>query len=185
MMSETVEIELSKSKLTLILLGSIIFVGLGIWFMINPEKLLTTIFRSTTMIFFAGLAGVLFFGFVGLFISKKLFDKSPGLVISNDGIVDNSSGVSAGFIPWSDIVEIKETKIVNQKFINLVVKNPQDYINRQSSAFKRWAMNKNYTSFGTAIGISANGLKYDYEDLKALLHKKFQEYKSKAIIGQH
>ena len=167
------------------LLGSIIFVGLGIWLMSNSEKFLTTIFRNTTLIFLVGLAGILFFGFVGFYIFKKLFDKSPGLVISDDGILDNSSGVSAGFIPWSDIVEIKETKVFNQKFINLVVKNPQNYIDRQSNSFKRWTMTKNYKSFDTAIGISANGLRYNYEDLKTLLDRRFQSYKSKVIIRQH
>ncbi|MBC7937260.1 MAG: hypothetical protein H7Y86_18095 [Rhizobacter sp.] len=180
-----VEIQLSKSKLTLMFLGSIIFVGLGIWFLIDPTRFISPFHRSTSFIFIAGLASILFFGFVGFYLFKKLFDKNFGLVISDDGIIDNSSGLSAGFIPWTDIEAIKETRVANQQFINLVVKNPQVYIDRQTSSVKRWAMRKNYKSFDTAIGISANGLKYNYEDLKALLHKKFQEYKSKTIIKQH
>jgi hypothetical protein len=161
------------------LFGSIIFVGLGIGFVTNPARFISIMVRTKTVIFIGGFVGILFFGFIGFFILKKLFDKSPGLIISNDGITDNSSGVSAGFIPWSDIKEIREVRVVNQKFINLVVKNPEVYIDRQSNAFKRWIAQKNYKLYGTAIGISANGLKYNYEELKVLIQKRFQEYKSK------
>jgi hypothetical protein len=155
-------------------LGSMAFVVGGIWFVTNPARFISLIVKSTTKIFIAGLASILFFGFVGIFIFKKLFDKNPGFVISENGIVDNSGGLSAGFIPWSDIDEIKETIIANQKFISLIVKNPQTYIERQPSAFKRWAMKRNYKSYGAAIGISANGLKYNYKDLKTLLDKKLR-----------
>jgi hypothetical protein len=181
-MNEPVKIQLSRSKLTLMLAGSIIFVGLGGYFMINPEKFISSFFGSTKIIFISGLASVLFFGYVGYSISKKIFDKSPGLVISDDGINDNSSSVGAGFIPWSDINEIRDTIIANQKFINLIVNNPQFYIDRQPNAWKRWIMKRNYASFGTEIGISANGLNCNYEDLKSLLQRHLQEYKSKTAV---
>ena len=92
---------------------------------------------------------------------------------------DNASAVSAGYIPWTDVLEIRETNVVNQTFINLIVKNPQDYIDRQKSAFKRKLMQINYNSYGTVIGISANGLKCEYHELKANLDKTFSDFKSK------
>src|SRR5665647_1362036 len=105
--TERIEIQLSKSKLTLLSLGSIIFVGLGVWFVTNPPKESIPFFSNPTVLFIVGLASILFFGLVGFFIFKKLFDNSPGLIISAEGVFDNSSGVSAGFVPWTDIVEIK------------------------------------------------------------------------------
>ena len=176
---DQVEIQLSKSKLTLMAIGSLVFVLVGIWFIINPTKFISPLHRSPTLIFCTGLASVIFFGFVGFYLFKKLFDHKPGLIISNSGIFDNSSGLSAGFIPWSDIKEIKETIIAKQKFINLVVKIPQHYIDGQPTKLRRWLMEKNYKSFGTVIGISANGLKYNYAELKLLLKARFQEYNSK------
>lgn len=174
-----IEIQHSKLKLTLMFLGSIIFVGLGIWFVTIPTETDNLILASPTLLFVVGFASILFFGFVGFSILKKLGDKSPGLIISEEGVVDNSSGVSVGFIPWTDILEIKETKVVNQKFINLVVKNPQEYIDRQQSLFKRKAMQINHNSYGTVIGISANGLKSNYKGLKLLIDNKFEEYKNR------
>ncbi len=175
---EQIEIQLSKSKLTLRTIGSIAFVVIGTWFVLNPSRFLSFICRSTTIIFISGLASILFFGFVGFYLFKKLFDKKPGLIISNKGIVDNSGGLSAGFIPWSDIKEIKETIIANQKFISVIVKNPNHYIDRQSTRFKRWLMERNYKWYGSAIGISATGLKYNYDELKVLIQTCFRENKS-------
>lgn len=160
-------------------LGSIIFVGLGIWFVTNPLKTDNLIPGSQTIFFIVGVANISFFGLVGFYILKRLGNKSLGLIISDEGVVDNSSGVSVGFIPWTDILEIKETKVVNQKFINLVVKNPQEYIDRQQSRVTRKAMQINHTSYGTVIGISAIGLKSDYKGLKALIEYKFAGYKSR------
>jgi hypothetical protein len=37
--SEQIEIPLSKTKILMTLLGSIAFVGLGLWFLINPPKI--------------------------------------------------------------------------------------------------------------------------------------------------
>jgi hypothetical protein len=75
-------------------------------------------------------------------------------------------------------LEIKETKVVNQTFINLIVKNPQAYIDRQTNTIKRILMQKNYDSYGTVIAISTNGLQIDYQELKETLDKKFLEFKS-------
>lgn len=177
--SKQIEIKLSKLKMVAMLFGAIVFVVLGILFVQNPEKFRTSIFSNPQVIFIVGLSIIVFFGFIGLLLIKKLFDKSPGLIISDEGVLDNSSGVSAGLVPWADIIEIKEKIIANQKFINLVVKNPQDYIDRQKSAFKRKALQMNYNSYGTVIGISANSLKCNYTELKELLDKKFSDYKNR------
>ena len=178
--TKRIEIQLSKSKLTLLFLGSIMFVGLGVWYVISPPKVNISIFSNPTAVFIVGLASILFFGLVGFFIFKKLFDNSPGLIISDEGVFDNSSGASAGFVPWTDIVEIKETKTFNQSFINLVVRNPQEYIDRQNSAFKRKLTKINYNSYGTVIGISTNGLKIKFKELKALLDERYADFNRKS-----
>lgn len=179
--SNPIEIQLSKSKLILMALGSLIFVLLGIALIVNPSKYESFIIRSPTFIFIAGVLSVLFFGFMELFFLKKLQDRLPGLIISEEGIMDNSAGFSAGFIPWSDIINIKEVKIVNQKYIKIIVKNPQVYISRQKSAFKRKAMQVNYNTWRTAIEITVNGLKINYNDLKTILEKSFNDFKSQNI----
>jgi len=57
---EQIEIPLSKTKMTLTFLGSLVFVGLGLWFLINPPKSNHLLFGNPTLIFIAGLASVIF-----------------------------------------------------------------------------------------------------------------------------
>jgi len=179
--SKQIEIPLNKIKLTLMLLGSIVFFGAGIGIMVHPAKIDGSIFQNPTINFIFGIVTILFFGIAAIFAFKKLNDNSPGLIISDKGVVDNSSGISAGFVPWTDITAIKETRVFNQRFINLVVKNPQNYIARQKSFIKRKFVQANYSSFGTAISISANGLKCNQSELKAILDNKFAGFNNKKI----
>jgi len=163
------------------LLGSLAFVGLGVWFVSDPSEFNNPILGSPTKVFIVGIASITFFGIAAFFILKKLRDKSPGLIISQEGVFDNASAVSAGFVPWTDILEIRETKVANQPFINLVVKNPQDYIDRQKNSIKRKLMQVNYNAYKTVIGIPSNGLKCDYRELKGMLDKAFSDFKNKTI----
>ncbi|MES1199699.1 MAG: STM3941 family protein, partial [Pseudomonadota bacterium] len=81
---------------------------------------------------FAGLfiAAALLGALGAIFITRKLFDKRPGLVLSAEGIVDNSSGVAAGLIPWSDIEAFNVAEIRGNKFIVVLVKDPEKYLQR-------------------------------------------------------
>ncbi|MCG7280138.1 hypothetical protein MHJ94_02380 [Chryseobacterium taklimakanense] len=177
-LTEQIEIPLSKTKMTMTFFGSLAFVGLGLWFLINPPKSNYWLIGNPTLIFIAGLASVLFFGLVAITIFRKFSDKKPGLVISRQGITDNSSGVSAGLIPWKDIQEIKVSQMMSQKFLMFIVSNPQDYLDKVTNPLKRNAMKMNYKTYGSPISISSNALQTNFDDLQKLLIEKMHEYKS-------
>lgn len=172
-----IEIPLSKKKMTLILLGSIVFVGLGIWFIINPSKISNPIFSNSTLISIVGFVSILFFGLIAVLIFRKLSDKNAGLIINHQGIIDNSSGISAGLVLWTDIEEIRTIQVANQKFLMFVVKNPQEYINKITNPIKRKGMEMNYKNYGSPINISANSLQINFDELYSLLTKKLKEHK--------
>lgn len=171
---QLVEIPLSKKKLTLMAIGSLIFVVLGILFVTNPGKYTSTIIGSPTIIFIAGIICILFFGLCFFFIVKKLADSSPGLVISDEGILDNSSGISAGAIKWTEIKNISAIKIYRQRLIMLHLKDPQHYLEKQKSSMKRKLMANNYKRYGTPVSISSNGLKISFNELLATLTEKLK-----------
>jgi len=175
---EQIEIPLSKQKMLLTLLGSIVFVGLGIWFLINPPRISNPILGNPTLIFILGLASILFFGLVAVTILRKFSDKKPGLIISRHGITDNSSGVSAGLILWTDIQEIKISQVMSQKFLMFIVSNPQDYLDKVTNPLKRNAMKMNYKTYGSPISISSNSLRINFNELQKILVEKMNEYKS-------
>ena len=111
-----IEISLSKQKLYLMLFGSIIFVGIGTWLVVNPPKSDHLIFGNPIIILISGISTIVFFGYIAFTLFKKLPDNKPGLIINSEGIIDNSSGVSAGIVLWTDIIEISTSNVMNQNF---------------------------------------------------------------------
>ncbi|MBZ4042404.1 STM3941 family protein [Flavobacterium hibisci] len=173
---EQIEIPLSKTKMIFAFTGSLIFVGLGIWFLVNQSKIGTPILYNQRTIF--GIASILFFGLVVITILRKFLDQKAGLMINPKGIVDNSSGLSVGMILWTDIQEITVLQVRNQKFLVIIVKNPQEYIDKMSNSIKRNVMKINYKSYGSPISISANALQTDFNKLHKLILEKMSHYKS-------
>ena len=174
---EQIEIPLDKKKMLLTFFGAITFVGLGVLFLINPSMFVTTIFRNQIIIFIVGLASVLFFGLVAITVFRKLSDKKAGLIINRQGIIDNSSGVSTGLVLWSDIEEIKISRVLNQKFLMVIVRNPQEYIGKVANPLKKKGMEMNYKTYGSPISISSNSLQTNFDNLYKLLTEKMKENK--------
>jgi hypothetical protein len=170
-----ITIPLSKGKLLLSTLGAFAFVAIGFWFVLAPPSRTGSSLESTFLMVL-GLVAILFFGGIALLIIRKLFDSRPGLIINEQGISDNSGGLSIGQILWEDIEDIQELKIQRQRLILLLVKNPQDYIDRQSSSWKRKLMAMNYRQYGTPISISTNGLKISFAELLAMLEQQLAQF---------
>lgn len=176
--TEHIEIPLSKGKLTKMLIGSIAFVALGLWFVISPPTIKNRIFINPILILVVGIASILFFGLCAVMIFRKLQDNKAGLIIDKVGITDNASGISAGSIPWNDIKEIKTLRVMNQKFLMILVYNPTDYIGRQTNVIKRKGAEMNYKNYGSPISISANSLKCNFDELRIILQNHLDKYKT-------
>ena len=112
---QRIEIQYSKTKLLLVFLGSLTFVALGLWFVIEPPTNHHNRHYSPTILLIVGYASIIFFGLCALIAMRKLFDNRPGLVIDDLGLSDNSSGVSSGQILWADILYISVIEIQIQK----------------------------------------------------------------------
>ena len=169
--NDTLKIPLSKGKLVLLLAGALWFVILGLWFIKEPE-----IFRKgVALIITIGYAAVIFFGICAILIFRKLFDTKAGIILDDKGIHDNSSGVSAGFIPWGDITNINTIEVSRQKLIMIEVNNPDEYINRQTNYIAKKAAAINHKMYGSPISITATSLKYSFDDLYYTLRKRWQQ----------
>lgn len=170
-------IPISKTKLTLMLIGSLIIVALGIIYINNPKALMYPVFRSKELIFVVGVSCVLFFGLASFYLFKKLFDNRPGLIISTEGIFDNSSATPVGLIEWKDIVNTDIVKIHGQRIILIKVKNPDKYIRGQESKRTKNVLKANLNFYGTPITITANGLRIAFEKLERLLVENIEKYR--------
>jgi hypothetical protein len=171
-----IEIPLSKSKNSLLLIGVLVFVFVGWLFIMNPGKYVSIICKDPEKIRIAGISSVLFFSAAGVYGFIKLFDKSIGLIIDEKGITDNSNASSVGLIEWSDIIEIRIEHVMSTRFLLIFVTNPDKYLSRMNF-FKRILMKGNMISYGTPLSITSNSLRFKFDDLERIIKVRFNKQK--------
>jgi len=177
---ETV-IELSRTKLVLAVLGSCAFVAAGAWLLsfdageVRYGRSFALFYNNPPIVYGAGLAAILFFGLCGLYAFVKLFDKRPGLILNSSGIVDNASGVAAGFIPWPEVLGAGVYEVQKQKMLVVGVRDPQKYVGR-GGALKRAFNEANSKMVGSPVAISSVALKIDFSELVTLFNRYHRKY---------
>ena len=170
---DKIEIPLSETKILLIIGGSMLFVVVGI-------NMFTTDEYSgfpPAFLKLIGIVAILFFGATGIYGIIKIFDKNIGLTIDDDGIIDNSSGISVGRINWSDITRIETGEYEGTKFLLIYTTDPEYYIDKVN-VFKRKWMEANNMIFGTPLAISSVSLKLKFKDLERLVYDKLQKHRT-------
>lgn len=173
---QTTEIQTSKIKLLLIFLGCIGFLALSYYLFNYPENFTSYRYRNPKVVKVVGVIGMLFFLIVLLYVPKKLFDKKPGLIIDEKGIIDNSSAVNVGFIAWSEVKYLKTISVNSTQFLLIYVNNSERYL-EGFNKIKRMMLKTNNRIYGTPISINANGLKINFKNLEKLITEKFEQYK--------
>ncbi len=181
-MDKNIEIELSKIKILLSLLGCIVFIAISLWFILKPEDLVNWRNRNETVILTVGIIGIITFSFFGIFIAKKLLNSKKGLIISEEGIFENSSAISIGKIFWKDIDEIQTLKIASTNHIIFILKNPDFYIELAPNSFVKKALKANYNLCGSPIAISSNSLKISFTELEKIIRSEYNAYKKKNVV---
>ena len=163
---DRIEIALSKTKMTVMAVGCLVFVALGIGLLLSddPMPFLPKGFDSALASNVVGGVAVAFFGLCAMFIGRKLLDHRPGLVIDHSGIVDNSGGLSTGAIPWLDILGFYEYSIQGQTMVAVKLRDPEKYIAR-GNPIAQAVRRANYKLCGSPVTLSAKGLKIQHEAL--------------------
>jgi hypothetical protein len=172
-------VPLSRTKIIILLLGSVGFVAIAVavWPAVSalpdddPWTLVGKILLAITVVFFGGC---------GLYAVWKFFDSAPGLIIDQQGIVDNSSGVSAGRIPWSEIKAVHVTTVEFQRFLTIEVRDPEKYIQR-ASFLKRQLVKLNAAYFDSPIQISALTLKIDFDELLDIVTRRLEKFRGQRL----
>jgi hypothetical protein len=172
--SETFEIPLSKIKLVLLLIGAALLIAGGAWFIRHPN----IFHKSTWMVSVAGYVMVVLFSICALFIVNKLFNPSPGFVIDANGVVDNSSVFSVGFIPWIDIIDLSIIEISRQKMIVIKVEDVEGYIKRQPNSLAKKAATANHRLHGSPVIVITATLRITVDELYAKINETWQQNKN-------
>lgn len=165
--------ELSRIDVLGFVLVSSIFVIAGVWLLsLDPAEMREgpSGLRNPVTVYFFGIAAVLFFGSIAVSAFIKLFGRKEGIVVDAEGITDNSGGLAAGFIPWSDIKRVRLRK--GSLVVELV--DPVRYVNR-GWVLRRLANRANHHLLGSPVVLSDKALKADVSTIAAVIG----EYRTK------
>lgn len=99
-----------------------------------------------------------------IFITLKLFNGAPAIMITNERILDHSSAASIGWIKWADVTGFRELKISNQKMIVVILSDPEKYMQGLGGIKARLAR-ANIAMFGSPVVISPNTTAVNYEEM--------------------
>ena len=132
---------LAKGRVWAMLAGSLVFVALGIGFLVA---------HSTVKMTAAGAVAVPFFGLCSVIIGQRLRRDRPELMLDDTG-VDHER---LGRFRWDEIaaVRIREQRVRNasQRFIELVLHDPDAYLARAPKLVRGTASMNARLGFGPA-----------------------------------
>lgn len=148
----------SRGKIALLLLGSLVFVGLGLWmaglFGTPPESDRW----SPEMTRLIGWGAVVFFGLCSVGWASRLFDKREQVRIGPQGI--RARSWSEKTIPWSEIIEVTTWTYRRQTSIILHLRDRTLFPGRGVAAVLAEA-NRGMTGGDIAISLTGTDRKAD------------------------
>jgi len=121
------------------------------------------------------VAAILFFGYALFHATRNILDREPGLVVSPEGIIDNSSATSVGLIPWSQVSDLTTTSVESQRFVTVHLADAGPYLARGNRIIR--LMNRaNSRMTGSPINISSSSLRISFDELEQTLREYFERY---------
>lgn len=120
-----------------------------------------------------GTAGIIFFGVGSIILLKGFISPKDILIIDQNGITDNSSNVSIGFVPWNEIKSVYLEEIGNDDFISIELENIEKKLEKLP-LYKRKAINANLKLGYPPILLNLYLTKYKPEEVLDII-KKYKE----------
>jgi hypothetical protein len=154
----------NRRQIKISLLASTAFVVLCSW-------MLTFLADENRPLFlFTAIFALPLFSYSAIMSLKLLISEAPVFTINKAGIIDKASGLSVGFIPWSDVLSTKIILIKKIKFLQIHLKNQQEYV-KKASLPRRLLMRLNVLFGGSAISISERIMTESIEDVIASINQ--------------
>ncbi|HYJ33601.1 MAG TPA: STM3941 family protein [Candidatus Binatia bacterium] len=173
---DRLEIPMAKGTLVRFFLTSLLAVAGCIAMLLltqNRPSLTHSIFRVVAFV------GIVFFGVTALYAGKRLFDPTPGLILDPEGLVDHSNAVGAGRVRWAEIREIRVTQSVRQRFLTVIVDDPERFL-RRGNAMTRKVAAANHRLAGSPINITARTLAIPFDELVTRTSEFYRHYGKRA-----
>lgn len=112
---DCVVVYLSRFKLGLILLGSLVFVALGVVLALAAEERGIAFWKVVVVSY----VGVPFFSYCALFSAWRLLFRRPALVIDARGITDAASAFGVGHVGWDEVERVLLYNVSGQAMLGI------------------------------------------------------------------
>lgn len=157
------------------LILTIVFLKLGYSLMRSPGRFICF------LLFFTSLGSTIF-GIVAFVRLAR--DRFVGFFISGDGLNDISTGHNYGVVMWRDvtrIIVVDDVENPKWKYIVLKVRNPQEYIERETVQIKRRSMILKLHYYGSPICFSNRAIECTFEELEENVRKYYENYRKRQM----
>lgn len=142
----------------MLLIGSIAFVVFGFWLFLEADNPAGWRGRNPVFDRAIGITSILLFGLGIFFGIKRLIKSELALIIDSRGLNVNPKRSLTDFIAWCEINGFEEIKIQSTRIVIIRVKNPEYWLNKETSRFRRKLMHFNISNFNSPFNIAATGL---------------------------
>lgn len=170
----------SRARPALLLLAAALLLVASVWLATRDAAWLAAQTRFESLGALRGLAGVALLAAVACAVkgARGWADRSPGLVLDAEGLVDMVSSVQAGRIRWAEVTGLAVLKVRNQFTLVLRVADPQRLI-AAASPVRRALAEADARLCGSPVAISAATLAIGFDDLVQLCHAYHARYGTK------
>lgn len=129
MKGESTRIVIYPSRLNgcTILLGALLFVGLGLVLVCLRREMGI----SLGIILITSSVGIPFFGACALYALYRVIVPRPALIVDERGIVDNASALAVGFLCWDEIERVTPYSYMGQAMLGIYPKDLSRVLARQ------------------------------------------------------
>ena len=158
----------SRGKMSLVLLGAIGFVALGVWTS-TPE-----IARGVAAwkVLVVSYVGIPFFAACGLYAAYRLVRRRPAVIIDSAGITDAASALAVGRLRWDEVDHISVYTISRQRMLGIVPRDLDALLGRLHPV-KRWLAQANLRLGYAPVNVPQVVLGMELGELAELLRTRY------------
>lgn len=160
----------SKFNLIFMFVGSLAFVGLGFFIIIAASA-----DSAHWLKWLLGVPTILFFGWTAGTSIQMFYSDVSGLVVSELGIEDSSSKVRLGMVPWSAVAAIEVTSVHQQKFISILLHEPEKFV-QDLCGISKFIARMNMHFYQTPFHITSNGLVASHDEVHKAVVDYYESY---------
>ncbi len=155
-----------RGRMVMFAIFSLVFVAAGILILLTP-------FKETMWPAVVGILAIIVFGFCFLYYVIVLIKSEPAVIVTKEGIVDQSSYIKAGLVCWEEIEAIEFLNFSGQTYLGIFTFDRELIINR-SNGMKKLFNILNKGLLPSQVNIPVNNLACSAEDLVYAIGQRWE-----------